>query len=174
MPYRLPDETEIGNCTIKFDLPTDAKWASVIIGAISELARAEIWEAGTGGITVAQAIETALEIRDSVEFTGCVEMQIAVGSYTGDDSNPQAITGIGFAPVFVIVWMRNDSDANRGIAVRATGDTAAMGFNPGDMRYKDDISSLDADGFSVRNEGGSSEFKGNESGKTYTYVAFGA
>lgn len=174
VPYHLPDETEVGDCTIEFKIPLDPKWATVILGAISELAREEIWEADTGGITVAQAVVTALAIRESVEFTGCVEMQIKVGSYTGDDSNPQAITGVGFAPIFVIVWMRNDSDANRGIAVRATGDTAAMSFNPGDMRYKDDISSLDADGFSVRNEGGSGEFKGNENSRVYTYVAFGA
>lgn len=176
VPYHLPDETEIENCTIEFKIPDDPKWATIILGAISELAREGIWEADTGGITVAQAIVTALEIRESVEFTGCdeVDMQIKVGSYTGDDSNPQAITGVGFLPVLVVVWMRHDNDANRGVAFRATGDTAAMSFNPGDMRYKDDISSLDADGFSVRNEGGSSEFKGNEASRVYTYVAFSA
>lgn len=71
MPYHLPDEQIIGSCVIKFDMPTDQKWTSLIIGAISELAIAENWEAGTGTLTVAEAVETALEILDSVEFQAC-------------------------------------------------------------------------------------------------------
>lgn len=175
VPYHLPDETEISNCTITFDLPSDDKWATIIIGAISELAREEIWEAGTGGITVAQAITTALAIRASVDFTGCVEMQIKVGSYTGNGSDPQAVTGVGFLPVFLIVWMRHDSDNNRGIAFRATPDSSALSVGQAEesIDYRNNISSLDADGFSVRNSGSVDNFYGNESGKLYSYVAFG-
>ncbi len=71
MPYHLPDESVVGSCVIKFDMPTDALWAAVIIGAISELAYPHNWEAGTGGITVDEAVATALEILESVSFQAC-------------------------------------------------------------------------------------------------------
>jgi len=71
MPYHLPDDDVIGNCIIKFSIPTDPKWATVIIGAISELAIAENWEAGTGTITIDEAILVAIEIVDSVGFQAC-------------------------------------------------------------------------------------------------------
>jgi len=71
MPYHLPDESEIGSCVISFDIPTDEKWVSVLIGAISELALAENWEAGTGDLTVDEATQVAIEILDSVGFQAC-------------------------------------------------------------------------------------------------------
>ena len=177
MAYHLPDETEIGNCAITFDLPVDEKWATIVIGAISELAREEMWEADTGGITVAQAIETALAIRESVEFTGCGAMDMKVGTYTGDGNNTQAITGVGFQVLFVLLWMRSDTDDNRGIAMRATGDTSAfnVGFRSLDpVEYKTTIQSLDADGFTVTDEEGNERMNANENNQDYTYVAFGA
>lgn len=71
MPYHLPDDGSIGNCKIEFSIPTDQLWVAVIIGAISELAIAENWEAGTGTLTVDEAVTTALEILDSVSFRAC-------------------------------------------------------------------------------------------------------
>jgi len=53
------------------DIPTDDKWATIICGAISELAYAHTWEDGTGGLTVDEAIETALAILDTVRFQAC-------------------------------------------------------------------------------------------------------
>lgn len=177
VPYVLPDETDIQNCSITFDLPDDDKWATVLIGAISELARAEIWEVGSGGISVAEAIETAILIRQSVTFIGCLDdMQIKVGSYTGDGTATQAISGIGFLPVLCIIWMRDGGDTDRGIAFRATPDTNALsiGINEQVIEYVSNIDSLDADGFSVKNSGSSFNFDGNENGKSYTYVCFSA
>jgi len=71
MPYLLPDESIIGNCKIKFEIPTDEKWVSIMVGAISQLAKAENWEEGTGLITVEEATETALAIVESVSFQAC-------------------------------------------------------------------------------------------------------
>ncbi len=71
MPYHLPDDDVIGNCVIKFSIPSDEKWATVIIGAISELGRAENWEEGTGTISIDEAIETATLIVESVGFQAC-------------------------------------------------------------------------------------------------------
>lgn len=177
VPYLLPDEKDLDNCSITFDLPNDIGWVTTVIGAISELARAEIWEPDSGGLTVNEAIDTAILIRQSVVILGCTDgMQIKVGSYTGDGTDPKTITGIGFLPVFVIVWMRHSGDGNRGIGFRATPDTAAMSVNRDDegVDYNNNIDSLDADGFSVRSAGATNEFTANESGKSYTYVAFSA
>ncbi len=71
MPYHLPDDDEIGTCTITFDLPSDEKWATVIIGAISELAIEANWEPDTGDLTPAQAAQVAIDIIASVEFQAC-------------------------------------------------------------------------------------------------------
>ena len=71
MPYHLPDVDTFGSCTITFDIPTDEKWVSVIMGAISELAMAENWEEGTGDLSVDEATQAAIEILDSVEFQAC-------------------------------------------------------------------------------------------------------
>lgn len=71
MPYLLPDDNVVGNCRIRFSIPDDPKWTAVIVGAIAQLAVASNWEDGTGILTPEQAAETALEIRESVVFTGC-------------------------------------------------------------------------------------------------------
>lgn len=71
MPYHLPSDDIIGSCKIEFSIPSDQLWVAVIIGAISELAYAENWEVGSGDLTVAEAVTTALEILDSVSFTAC-------------------------------------------------------------------------------------------------------
>ena len=173
VPYHLPDEVAIGSCTIRFSIPNDPKWATVLIGAISELARLELWEAGTGGITAQQAIVTALEIRESVEFSGCTAMQIKVGSYTGNGSATQAISGVGFLPVVVITWMRDGGDANRGLAIKATPDSSAFSIGRDGNDYESNISTFDADGFEVKNQGAGGEYNGNKSGKNYSYVAIG-
>lgn len=175
VPYHLPDEKDIGDCVIKFSLPTDDKWAAILIGAVAQLARKDYWEPDTGGLTVAEAIETALAIRTSVEFVGCIEgnMQIKVGSYTGDGSDPQSITGIGFLPVFLIVWMQSDGDSKRGIGFIATPDSNALVIGTSEMKYNDKLGNLNADGFDVRSSGVNGRFGANQSGKDYTYVAFG-
>lgn len=71
MPYHLPDESTIGTCTMLLDIPTDDKWATIITGAISELAYAYIWEEGTGGLTVDEAREVVLEILETVRYQAC-------------------------------------------------------------------------------------------------------
>jgi len=71
VPYHLPDDDVIGSCVIKFNIPSDERWATVIIGAISELALPENWEEGTGTLTIDEAIATAIEIIESVTFQAC-------------------------------------------------------------------------------------------------------
>lgn len=71
VPYHTPDDGTIGNCIIKFDIPTDTKWATVLIGAISELGRPELWEENTGTLTPDEAALVILEIIESVSFQAC-------------------------------------------------------------------------------------------------------
>ena len=71
MPFHLPDEDSIVNCRMVIKIPNDEKWVSVIIGQLAQLAKPENWEAGTGVLTVDEAVEAAKEIVDLIDFQAC-------------------------------------------------------------------------------------------------------
>lgn len=87
-----------------------------------------------------------------------------VGSYTGDGTYNQDITGIGFMPEFVIVM-----SAERKPAVMRSSTMTLTYWFEGDGGASNCIISFDPDGFSV----GSSS-KANKNGVTYHYVAWNA
>lgn len=106
-------------------------------------------------------------IEKTVEATGCM---IATGSYVGDDSTSKSITGVGFRPKYVKIWKHPTEE----IAVhhyekldQTWGDYCYYPSNPQDNR----INSLDADGFTVDDDGTNSN--PNANGTTYDWVAFG-
>ena len=82
---------------------------------------------------------------------------------------------MGLDPVFVVVWMRDTSHINRGMALRSTGDSQALTVrSDGTITYVNVINSLDTDGFNVRGGLGGSIFQANVDGAVYSYVALGA
>jgi hypothetical protein len=83
---------------------------------------------------------------------------VKIGTYTGDGTNPRSITGVGFAPDYVHIAVA-DGTFNR---FRATGMTGSSNFV---TTGGTDISSLDADGFSL------SGTNINANGVSYIYIA---
>lgn len=148
-------------------------WYSVLQGIFEFSLNPEFWDGDeTDYANIEQAIIGIMTLGALSEVD---EMAIKVGSYTGDGGTTKAITGVGFLPVLCIVWMRHHTDNNRGLAIRATGDTYSLSLNAGNTQvsYEDYIQTLDADGFTVEDLATSGEFRSNKSGKSYTYVAFG-
>lgn len=109
--------------------------------------------------------------------------RIATGSYTGDGTIAQAITGLGFRPKYLKIWPQS---AATGVAttVFETTDTIVddhangvtiihmpVGGNYAHMIYHDRIISLDADGFTVDDAG--SDYDPNKNGSVYNYLAMG-
>ena len=101
------------------------------------------------------------------------------GSYTGDGSTSQGITGLGFSPMCVKIWRRQTGAAAlfakglmftldnvvggsaSGLSVDLVGDSAAHHA----------IISLDADGFTVDDNGADED--PNAFNVTYNYLAMG-
>ena len=117
-----------------------------------------------------------------------VVAQIATGTYTGDGTIAQGITGLGFAPVYVkivekiptdlsvaAIWetwdTMNDDDAGGAGIVHTTLATFEH------IHVNDSIVSLDADGFTVGDRG--ADLAPNSStgvggvAPEYNYIAFG-
>lgn len=90
-------------------------------------------------------------------------LQIKTGTYTGDGTDDRGITGVGFQPVFVVIYQHSDDP----VVLKADCDTT-YAKRTGAGYVKNYIQSLDADGFTV---GSANDV--NQNGQTYTYVAFG-
>ena len=101
--------------------------------------------------------------------------RMATGTYTGDGTVSQAITGIGFQVRFIVIarlWTEaySGTDATSGF----TMESQTVGFaNMGLMRYSydDRIKTLDADGFTVSDDGSDSD--PNKDGQDYCYTVWG-
>jgi hypothetical protein len=91
--------------------------------------------------------------------------KIYTGTYTGDDTTSQGITGVGFAPKYVELWQSKSTAstiASRGHVkttdVTVDNNPAGMAINISDTANVeptavDMITSLDADGFTVDDAG---------------------
>lgn len=92
------------------------------------------------------------------------------GTYTGDNTDGLAITGLGFQPCFVLI----KSNASILGAMKFAGQTdTSMVYDGGDDRI-DLIVSLDANGFTVNNGSGSGANIVNINAVTHYYFAFKA
>ncbi|MGB9613075.1 MAG: DUF7483 domain-containing protein, partial [Candidatus Margulisiibacteriota bacterium] len=94
------------------------------------------------------------------------EINLKVGSYTGDGSDDRSITGVGFKPDFV--WIKGaDNTTPQYGALRSNqsyGDESQL-FSGSNVT--NEVQSLEADGFQI-----GTSARVNENGKTYYYVAF--
>ncbi len=94
-----------------------------------------------------------------------------IGTYTGNGSATQAITGVGFQPKALFIHRQVDSAGTVYTGRRTSSDTATQLDSIG---YKGDhIISLDASGFTVGDGTGDAN-RFNVSGSTYTYLALGS
>ena len=107
--------------------------------------------------------------------------RIATGSYTGDGTTSQGITGLGFQPKVLWITIRETTPGNT-VAYFWTStaivDDDASGGNlqkfgsQANVTFQDDgIISLDSDGFTVDDDGDNSH--PNASGVAYNYWAIG-
>jgi len=104
---------------------------------------------------------------------------IKTGNYTGDGTISQAITGVGFKPIFL--WIFERAADTGAVNVFYTSDnyitTDADGIavrliSTGNLTGQDNsIISLDADGFTV--DDNASNNHPNQNGTVYEYLAFG-
>jgi len=108
--------------------------------------------------------------------------RIATGSYTGDGSTGQAITGVGFRPKYVKIWTHPTALSSEYIFEKldqSWGDWSyyhidVVPVGAGDHAHRADgshINSLDADGFTVDDAG--ADLDPNANGVVYDYLALG-
>lgn len=112
--------------------------------------------------------------------------RIATGTYTGDGATSQGITGLGFAPKYVEVWIQAtsgvvggsrqwvfttdlmvDDDAS-GLAISITNQLTSQDTG---LYVTNAIISLDSDGFTVDDNGADSH--PNKGSQVYNYLAIG-
>jgi len=95
--------------------------------------------------------------------------RMATGTYTGDGTATQAVTGVGFQPAFMIVYPDLDGASPETSILKSDQDGTASRFH---TLYTDDyIISLDSDGFTVGDGTGTGNLL-NVNLTVYTYVAW--
>jgi len=112
----------------------------------------------------------------SATLGGDAISKIKTGTYTGDGTLSQAITGIGFLPKVLIIeeYSATDGGNINGMSIKTTDNPATfMNWhgNSGDKAYDDSIISLDADGFTVDDQ--NTDRHPNKNAATYMYTALG-
>lgn len=117
------------------------------------------------------------ESQISESATPCEVCRIKTGTYTGDGTEGQGITGIGFSPK--AVWIHaNPVDVGEGVTFNTFrkwdltwGDFCVAEVAGGIQAFDNRINSLDADGFTVDDDGGNSAPNANLT--VYHYIALG-
>lgn len=108
-----------------------------------------------------------------IALSSVINAQIVTGSFTGDGTSSQVISGLGMEPNVVLVLPNTGGSAGGEIqtwiaskSMPAGEAKYTTGGNSAAYSFKSDfISSMDSDGFTVSS-------KSNVSGTTYYYVAF--
>ena len=100
--------------------------------------------------------------------------RMVTGVYEGDGNATQAIVGLGFQPIALIVYRQ--ATVNNGVAIKITEDALVSGvwiLQTPNWRYMDDmLRSLDPDGFTVGDGTGfANTFNINL--EDYSFIAFG-
>lgn len=123
-----------------------------------------------------QRITTAIDLYDGSTMGGDTLAKIAYGTYSGNGAVSQAITGIGFQPR--VVWIMEDVPAESvadNVFFKMEGQDADLAFahtsTPTHSILDNRLISLDADGFTVGDDGGDSH--PNKNGVDYIYLAIG-
>jgi hypothetical protein len=112
----------------------------------------------------------------NIQFAGDVLARIKIGTYTGNGATSLAVTDVGFTPKYLRIWERATSDATA-VYVGETNtaiidDNAAGGAVVAGTTFRDnEIISLDADGFTVDDDG--ADAHPNKNSSVYSYMALG-
>ena len=97
-----------------------------------------------------------------------------IGSYTGNSSSTNAITGLGFQPNFVIIKPTTFAES-WSVFDSLRGANKRLVPNGNDQEYTNSgggyLASFDSDGFTTQ-EGASNDYNVNKQGETYLYMAF--
>lgn len=109
-------------------------------------------------------------------------LRIKTGTYTGDNAATRGITGIGFKPKFLKIYKRFTAEADA--MIFETSDVivddhangmAIMYYDIGSTETiaceEGRISSLDADGFTISDQG--ANYSPNTAGVLYNWIALG-
>lgn len=144
---------------------TIAYGASAAAGSSSISARRD----HTHGMVAAPASDTA---------------RVVAGSYTGDGSTSQAITGVGFTVKHIMIFQMSDVDDGLSgdravswtnttqIAGNAAGQAVTLDNGSGrGLNIQDAIIALGSDGFTVDDQGADSH--PNKNGQVYTFTCWG-
>lgn len=122
--------------------------------------------------------DTALATQQSIKAYIASVTGLSTGVYTGDGTESQAITGIGFQPRYVKIFPRETTNVQ--INIIETTDTINDDHASGASAEHENstaggheinlnrIRSLDSDGFTVSD--GASDTDPNKNGKTYNYL----
>ncbi len=103
--------------------------------------------------------------------------RIKTGTYTGDGTEGQAITGVGFTPKYVKIWDHITSEVDQEIFEKLDQSWGNFIVQHGIIpthehrSLPDKINSLDADGFTVDDAGG--DAAPNRDTNSYDYLALG-
>ena len=88
-------------------------------------------------------------------------MQMKSGSYTGNNAENRAITGVGFLPQALIIFKQQAGAEVNSVYFYFTGSS--------ELGTSGAVDSLDADGFTISEDGSASSV--NTTGNTYHYLA---
>ena len=118
---------------------------------------------------------------DEINLDGKTLARIKTGTYNGDGTLSNGVTGIGFTPKFVQIFQRQTVPGTALAMFMTTpeiiddnvdgGAVAAVSTDPEHKFRKNAIISLDADGFTVDDAG--TDIHPNKNGVIYNYVAIG-
>jgi len=116
-----------------------------------------------------------VHIRDNLNAAS----RIYTGSYTGDGLTDHGITGVGFTPAYVRIWLRDTTPGNSIVVYETTAEILAddpsgmsIFLDPDELEADDDhIISLDADGFTV--DDNANDEHPNKNTTVYNYLCIG-
>ncbi len=96
------------------------------------------------------------------------------GTYTGNSQATQAITGVGFRPRALIVYVQENRQTGLLLKTDQDGPYAHVNTDDGNgpIYCENEIISLDADGFTVCGGTPCGRQAPNQAGVTYTYIAY--
>lgn len=150
---------------------TASEWADTPTTALTTKGDLLTKNAAGDLVRVAVGTNEHVLVADSAQTAGMKwagRVRMATGTYTGDAAATKAITGLGFQPEFVMIYLQF-ATTSRMVFKSDQDGTGAYNLTNGFAN--DHIVSLDADGFTVGDgTGTSNQFNVNAS--VYSYIAW--
>ena len=114
------------------------------------------------------------EIFGNSHQSGGSTCRIKTGTYTGDGTTGQAITGVGFQPKYIQIIPKPVGFTLNNLYIKFSenwGDYALLIYANGVCSVCNRINSLDSDGFTVDDGGGDAD--PNKDTRVYDYMVIG-